>query len=303
MNTAVRTGNNQPSFVGEHSRVLWNPVCRTLNSGRLHLHYGPIDLLIDVSGTDSIIEQAHEAARQCFSGVLEGLVAELSLLRKPCKAGGERPSGVVAQRMWQACQPHTSLFVTPMAAVAGAVADHVLTGIVQRVPSVPRVWVNNGGDIAFHLAPGESTKLGVYRVNAKRAATLTVHSTDVARGVATSGWPGRSMSLGIADAVTVLAPTAADADVAATLIANAVRLNDQQTEQPFVVRQRAQEISCDTDLHDQWVVTDVFSMPSELCADAVSNGQACAEKLLKRAPITAVFIECQGHSVAVGACV
>lgn len=303
MNTSVHTGSNPPSFVSKHSRELWIPACRTLNSRRLHLHYGPIDLLIDVSGTDNIIEQAHEAARLGFTGVLEGLVAELALLRKPCQADSERPSGVVAQRMWQACQPHINTFVTPMAAVAGAVADHMLAGIVQQVPSVPRVWVNNGGDIAFHLAPGESTKLGVYRANAKRAATLTVHSTHAARGVATSGWAGRSMSLGIADAVTVLAPTAADADVAATLIANAVRLNDQQAEQQFVVRQRAQEISCDTDLHDQWVVTDVFSMPSALCADAVSNGQACAEQLLKRAPITAVFIECQGHSVDVGACV
>ena len=44
------------------------------------------------------------------------------------------------------------------------------------------------------------------------------------RGIATSGWRGRSFSLGIADAVTVLAATAAEADAAATVIANAVDL-------------------------------------------------------------------------------
>ena len=44
------------------------------------------------------------------------------------------------------------------------------------------------------------------------------------RGIATSGWRGRSFSLGIADAVTVLAATAAEADAAATMIANAVDL-------------------------------------------------------------------------------
>ena len=44
------------------------------------------------------------------------------------------------------------------------------------------------------------------------------------RGVATSGWRGRSFSLGIADAVTVLARTGAAADAAATIIANAVDL-------------------------------------------------------------------------------
>jgi uncharacterized protein len=44
------------------------------------------------------------------------------------------------------------------------------------------------------------------------------------RGIATSGRHGRSLSLGIADSVTVLAATAAAADAAATLIANAVDL-------------------------------------------------------------------------------
>ncbi len=301
MNTSLHTGFDQFDSRSKHSSVSWNPVWRTLNSRRLHLHYGPIDLLIDVSGTEDNIHQAHEAARQCFAGVLEALVAELPLLRTPCTSGSQRPKGVVAQRMWKACQPHTNRFVTPMAAVAGAVADHVLSGIVQRVPSVPRVWVNNGGDIAFHLAPGESTSLGVSRANAKRAATLNLSSSDDVRGVATSGWAGRSFSLGIADAVTVLAATAADADVAATLIANDVCLQDPRLDKQFVVRKKAQDIACDSDLNDQWVVTDVHSLPSELCERAVSNAQVTAEALIRRAPITAVFIECQGHSVAVGA--
>ena len=48
------------------------------------------------------------------------------------------------------------------------------------------------------------------------------------RGVATSGWRGRSHSLGIADSVTVLAATAAMADAAATVIA--VRNGSRRTE-------------------------------------------------------------------------
>ena len=68
------------------------------------------------------------------------------------------------------------------------------------------------------------------------------------RGVATSGWRGRSFSLGIADAVTVLAATAAAADAAATIIANAVDLPGH----PAIARRPASELEDDSDLGDRW---------------------------------------------------
>ena len=64
------------------------------------------------------------------------------------------------------------------------------------------------------------------------------------RGIATSGWRGRSFSLGIADAVTVLADRAAAADAAATIIANAVDLPGH----PAIVRVPACELAPDSDL-------------------------------------------------------
>ena len=90
-----------------------------------------------------------------------------------------------------------------------------------------RAWVNNGGDIALHLAPDQSVRVGLYAdlarlqvqelmqgLNLDGAFEVT-HAMPV-RGVATSGWRGRSFSLGIADSVTVLAATAAQADAAAS---------------------------------------------------------------------------------------
>ena len=42
-------------------------------------------------------------------------------------------------------------FITPMAAVAGAVADEILQAMRRAAP-LARAYVNNGGDIALHLA-------------------------------------------------------------------------------------------------------------------------------------------------------
>ena len=140
------------------------------------------------------------------------------------------PRGSVARRMLEACLPFADQQVTPMAAVAGAVADEVLEEM-RRVADCRRIWVNNGGDIAFYLAEGEQFKCGLVADLATGRCDGFVelaHSAGIA-GIATSGRAGkggggRSFSLGIADSVTVLATSAAVADAAATLIANHVDL-------------------------------------------------------------------------------
>ena len=125
--------------------------------------------------------------------------------------------------MHAATAPFADRFVTPMAAVAGAVADTVLAAI-RTTPGIERAYVNNRGDIAIHLTPGQVIDIGVVPELRRPLATAALrlrHGQGIG-GVATSGWDGRSFSLGIADAVTVLAASAAEADAAATLIANAV---------------------------------------------------------------------------------
>ena len=72
-------------------------------------------------------------------------------------------------------------------------------------------------------------------------------------GAATKGAGGRSFSLGIADAVTVLAAIAAAADAAATIIANAVDLPGH----PAIRRVPASEIDPDSDLGDRLVTVTV----------------------------------------------
>ena len=147
------------------------------------------------------------------------------------------PTGVIARRMCAAVAPYCErIFITPMAAVAGAVAEEIL-GTMTSAANLSRAYVNNGGDIALHLASGEILVAGMVERPDRPSlfGTAMLDSSQPVRGIATSGWRGRSFSLGIADAVTVLADRAAVADAAATVIANAVDLPGH----PSVVRVRA----------------------------------------------------------------
>ena len=193
---------------------------------RLHLQHGPIDIVAEAFGERAEVDAAYRQAGACFATVLDDLVAELALLQRPL--GGTRPAlkGLVARRMLAACWPHRARFVTPMAAVAGSVADEVLAAMTAG-RRLTRAYVNNGGDIAVHLSPGTSVSAGVVNDPDRPGLDdrIVLSADRAARGMATSGWRGRSQSFGIADAVTVLAGSAAAADAAATLIANAVTVD------------------------------------------------------------------------------
>ena len=226
---------------------------RLLPDGRrLHLHDGPIDLIVEAFGEMNEINAAYRAAAERFVTVLDELCGELTLLRQATRAHGPLPSGVIARRMAAAVAPYCErTFITPMAAVAGAVAEEIL-GTMTAAARLSRAYVNNGGDIALHLAPGEHFVVGMVERPDRPSlfGTATLDSAQPVRGIATSGWRGRSFSLGIADAVTVLADRAAMADAAATIIANAVDLPGHPERCPRSrtqsrARQRSWRPACD----------------------------------------------------------
>lgn len=233
-----------------------------LPDGRLHLHHGPIDLILQGWGDPRALQAGYAAAVARFETILTELVAELPALR----AETAPLSGPVAQAMAAAVAPFRPAFITPMAAVAGAVADTVLQAFLR--PGITRAYANNGGDIALHLDPGESLTCAV----AGSPARLTLRAEDPVRGIATSGWRGRSWSFGIADAVTVLARTAAMADAAATMVANAVDLPGH----PAIRRRPAEELQADSDLGRRPVTVDVGPLTGAEIALALSRGEAAA---------------------------
>lgn len=273
------------------------PVSARLSDGRLHLQHGPIDLIIEAFGLRDQIEAAYRQAITRFDDILATLVGELPILRTPL---GDTPpvlTGPVARRMAEAVWPYRAVYITPMAAVAGAVADEMLEALV-RGRDLAKAYVNNGGDIALYLSAGESLRAAII-ANVDTPALdggVELRSTSAVRGLATSGWRGRSFSLGIADSVTILARTAATADAAATIVANAVNVDHQAIE-----RQPANAINDDTDLGLLLVTTGVGQLPQDVVATALDRGLAKAGELQARGLIDGAALALQGQWRLTGA--
>jgi uncharacterized protein len=259
---------------------------------RLHLQDGPIDLIIGADGPADHVQEAYRAATHRFDGLLKELCNEIRLLRQPAQPTGTLLGGVVARRMYAAVAPFArDQFITPMAAVAGAVAEEVLKAM-RGATRLTRAYVNNGGDIAFHLTGDETYSVGLVGRPDRPALTgrITVSRQSATRGIATSGRHGRSFSRGIADAVTVLAPTASQADAAATVIANAVDLPGH----PGIMRRAARDIQIDNDLGDILVTRDVIDLSPWEIGHALDAGEKTALELLNRGLIDGAVLRLQG---------
>lgn len=265
---------------------------------RWHFQHGPIDIVIGADGEAGAIAAAHEDAWRRFATILDELVAELPALRRPVRDGDCPLEGTIARRMWRACFPYRDRYVTAMAAVAGAVAEELVAAYDRD--GVTRAYVNNGGDIALHLSPDTNLRVGLCADLAshvpRQAHTALAPDLDFevpaelpVRGVATSGWRGRSLSLGIADSATVLAPTSAQADAAATMIANAVDVADAR-----IVRRPARDVRDDSDLVDLPVTVEVPKLEPALVGAALAAGRARARELVASGLVTSAVMVCQG---------
>ena len=272
---------------------------RLLPDGRrLYLHDGPIDVILEAFGTTSEIAGAYKAATSRFLTVLDELCGELSVLRQPVTPGGTQPVGAVARRMVAAVAPYAArTFITPMAAVAGAVAEEIVAAMTGAA-HLERAYVNDGGDIALHLQPGQQFVVGMINRPDRPSlfGTAVLEASEPVRGIATSGWRGRSFSLGIADAVTVLADQAAMADAAATIIANAVDLPGH----PNVFRVRARDVAPDNDLGDHLVTQGVGDLTAEEIGAALGGGETVARALLTEGLIRAAALHLRGQTRIVG---
>jgi uncharacterized protein len=264
---------------------------------RLHLNDGPIDIVLEAFGQRDQVQLAYRAAVHRFGTILDELCSELALLRQQADPLGCRPRQSIAKRMFEAVLPFSMpQFITPMAAVAGAVAEEVLNAMTSCA-CLSRAYVNDGGDIALHLSPGERFVIGMVERpdGPSMFGSTTVDSSCEVRGIATSGWRGRSFSLGIADPVTVLASTASTADAAATIIANAVDLPGH----PHIGRIAAIELAPESDLGSRLVTTAVGELTSGDVRLALERGAACANSMIASGLIHSAALNLQGTTVVV----
>ena len=276
---------------------------RLLDDGRWHFQHGPIDCIVAADGDADAVARCVEHAWRRFAGLLDELVAELPLLRADLSGAGvgigvatPRPVGPVAARMVAACRPYgmAGTFITAMAAVAGSVAEELIACF--DADGIARASVNNGGDIALHLAPGGTYAVGlcadpaIALAGGPLAGRFVVDAGSPVRGIATSGWRGRSLSLGIADSVTVLARSASAADAAATILGNAV-----DVDAPGIVRRPAGDVRDDSDLGRRLVTCAVPALSAAEIAEALAAGAAAAEEEIAGGRIVAAALSLQGR--------
>ncbi|MCY4153202.1 MAG: UPF0280 family protein [Aestuariivita sp.] len=270
------------------------PSASILQNGRLHLHHGPIDLIVAAEGQGRAAALA--AAEVRFRSILDGLVSELVQHRRPLVDLSFSPKDHTAKRMYGAARAFASEYwLTPMIAVAGSVADEVLAAMRNATSKCERISVNNGGDIAINLAAGQRFSIAVVSSNGRDLARINIVHDDGVRGIATSGTGGRSFSLGIADTVTVLAHSAAQADVAATLIANSIDL-PKNTD---IERIPANQIAPDSDLGGQLVVVKVPELNASQITAALQRGRQVAKQFVTQRQIVAaaLFLQDQCETV------
>lgn len=271
-------------------------VRQLLAGGRWHFQHGPIDCIVHAEGETGVAAQCIERAWRRFGSVLDELSVELPALRSDLSAVRVAVTGGIARRMVAACRPHAAegRFITAMAAVAGSVAEELIAAFDDR--RITRAYVNNGGDIALHLIDGAVFDIGVAtdlarsRSGAQPECAFGIDASSSVRGIATSGWRGRSFSLGIADSVTVLAASASVADAAATIVANAVDVDDVR-----IVRAKASAVRDDSDLGDRLVVRHVPPLAEPLVRLALARGAAQAEAQIAAGRIMAAVLALQGQ--------
>jgi len=114
--------------------------------------------------------------------------------------------------------------VGPMAAVAGVIAEVVGRDLLAFSPEV---IVENGGDIFLKIS--RKRLVGIYAGQSSftQKIALEIMPRETPLGICTSsGTVGHSLSLGSADAVIVLSPSASLADAAATALGNVVKAAD-----------------------------------------------------------------------------
>lgn len=171
-----------------------------------------IRLVCDPMFWDDALEEVIKCRREIESFIRRDPMFLLTL--EPYDGSG---SGIV-QKMIDASR---KFGVGPMAAVAGAISDSVLSRLLEKGAS--HAIVENGGDIA--MRNDRRVLIGIYAGSSPiKNLAFEIDRMDDPLGICTSsGTVGHSLSFGCADAAVVIAENATIADAAATALGNEVK--------------------------------------------------------------------------------
>ena len=247
---------------------------------RLFLRHGPINIVLEAIGIDK--DLAYQNVKEYFETLLEQLVLDMELLKKEV-VFNRKFNNKISQSMQDATERYSPTFITPMAAVAGSIADNILRVLINNT-NLEKAYVNNGGDVSFYLNKNQIMKTSLAAIPNMIAE---IKYKDKSRGIATSGWRGKSFSRGIADSVTVLADNAAMADAAATMIGNAVDIYNH----PKIKKQPANEMYEDSDLKNLLITVEVGLLTKVEIKEALKNGYQTALQYINKDLINTALIQ------------
>lgn len=236
---------------------------------------GPVQMSVRAERNGQPLGREWRRLEQLVNDWLSDLKRHLEEARKPWPQVEQTSQYPKALRlMHNAVQSTGDPTLTSMAAVAGTISEMLCNYLTER--GATKVLVNNGGDIAVHLGKGESTRVGIIpRLGAQPSHYVQLSSASAIKGIATSGFGGRSFTLGIADAAVALAAKPSTADACATVLANAVNV-----ESPLIERIQARELDPVTDIPDLWVTTKILPLTEEIKDCALENGMKKARKMV-----------------------
>jgi len=179
---------------------------------------------VKVRESDLLILAERRLEQEALSALLATRAAiERYIERDPVFAATHAPHAVDADApdvVKEMANAAAKWNVGPMAAVAGAVAERVGRALATHSSAV---IVENGGDV-FALA-SRPVRFALFAGNNSPFSGDLVFEVDAGHGVgvcSSSGTVGPSFSYGLADAVTTIAGSGAEADAAATAVANRV---------------------------------------------------------------------------------
>lgn len=268
---------------------------REIRPGRVLVDHGPVTMTIEAFLGSDPLTGAAEAGARMVPVLLDQLAEYLPLARMA--VGSLNPARDsrcpdVLRRMIQSVRRLGEADFSPMAAVAGTFSDLVKEAVAAA--GSDRAVVNNGGDIALQLPSGGAPfRVGIISDLAEGKVTHAINITPGSGigGVATSGLGGRSLTKGVASAVTAVAENGSLADAAATAIANAANCLH-----PAVDRCPAEELDQLTDIRGHLVTRSVGPLPPSAVEEALAGGLERALQLHREGMIKGAVIFVRGRA-------
>jgi uncharacterized protein len=268
----------------------WERRILKLGDSTILVECGPMRMFVEGSIHGNPDPEACSRAANEAIGFLEQIAKHMDMVKAPARMIAEPPRHLLIHGMWSAVTEVGDPDLTPMAAVAGTIADATADFLLGQ--GLTRIVVNNGGDVAIRLSAGETVTVGIRPdLNAEQITHRVLITMDMnIGGVCTSGLGGRSFTRGVASATTVFAGSAAIADAAATAVANATYINS-----PAIQRRIADSIYPDTDLKGLEIAASVDRLSEDEALTALNQGLNRAETLVERGLIVGACVAVQGH--------